>query len=221
MNDSARQAQDSNPVMDTQPRSTDMSQTPTAGEALTTALQRGFAVVDRLKRTEARIDDVMSRLDSGLVRWAQRQRSGEAGSDAFVRAMPIRQPWPLDAVVRLHQQSRDLVAESGVMAPFRRVRRRTAEDRLESLELSALLTKEALSRVLQRGRTVRRRSALALGVLALSVAIAGVLMYRWQRTVHAATARAAAAERRASAIREGMAVLSGEPSSAAAPSPER
>jgi anti-sigma-K factor RskA len=113
---------------------------------------------------------------------------------------PATQPWPLDDVVRLHNQLRDAANGNGheaehVITPRAPLVLPAAPpeilERLETLERSVGANES------ESGGSVTTAWRVAVVLLAVSIGVAGVLVGRLQNQVTAATARVSQAEQQA------------------------
>lgn len=148
-----------------------------------------------------RLTELSNQLESAVVEF--RSRSGDPRL-ALARPDPT---WPLDGVVRLHNQLR----ESGdVPAPGRspmRVETRaqlpeaatSLSERMETLENAHALGNAEIQQAAERSLRAGRRWWIAVILVAIGVGVTGGLLVRLQYQVRAAAARAAEAEHQAQA----------------------
>jgi anti-sigma-K factor RskA len=117
---------------------------------------------------------------------------------------PTAASWPLDDVVRLHNQLRDggevnghgergLSAQTLVLPAASS----SLADRLDTLERAVHDSQAENREAAEHGQTVSRGWRVAILLLAIGVAAAGVLVTRLQRQVTAATSRVSQAEQQA------------------------
>lgn len=114
------------------------------------------------------------------------------------------EPWQLEGVLQLHDELR---RSEGALPAAREEPPQLLLDRVESLELAAIASKEELQRTADRYVSQRRRSSFVIAVLALGLLTATLLALGWKRGVDAqlteASARLTEAQRVAqSAARE-------------------
>jgi DNA repair exonuclease SbcCD ATPase subunit len=165
------------------------------------------------ERTEARLAGLETDLHRQLGELSDQMRAAVAelrsSSGGQPPALPAQQPsWPLDGVVRLHNQlrrssdanhapERSLSAEPRLALP---AAASELSERMQTLERDLTDGQTAIRQAAQRSNRASRlwQGAIVLLVLAIGGA-AGVLVYRLQRQVGAAEARVTAAENRAQA----------------------
>jgi hypothetical protein len=117
---------------------------------------------------------------------------------------PTAASWPLEDVVRLHNQLRDGGEENGhgdrslatqtLVLPGPSA---NLADRLDTLERAVHDGQTEHREAAERGQTVNRGWRVAILLLAVGVVVAGVLVTRLQRQVNAATTRVSQAEQQA------------------------
>jgi len=130
----------------------------------------------------------------------------ELRANGALRSHSIQAPtpsWPLDDVVRLHNQLRDSDSNGGTDGGDQSLAKRTSlllpeappelVERLETLERAINETP------LENARSVGTAWRAAVVLLAISIGVAGVLVSRLQGQVNAATARVSQAEQQAQA----------------------
>ena len=149
----------------------------------------GSNLEHRLMDLTEQMQAVVSELRAnGVIRGQSLQSAGPA--------------WPLEDVVRLHNQLRDAPNGNGhegdsalATRPVLELPDAPAEllERLESLERSVSATET------ESGRSIGTVWRVAVVLLALSIGVAGVLVSRLQNQVNAATARVSQAEQQAQA----------------------
>jgi Anti-sigma-K factor rskA len=133
----------------------------------------------------------------------------ELRSMAGQRPQPVQTPataWPLDDVVRLHNQLRDAGEGNGAgehalatRAPLQLPEAPFLSERLDTLEQALNETQLENRQAAEQGRTVSRVWRVAIVLLAIGVSASGFLVGRLQRQMNAATARVSEAEQQAQA----------------------
>lgn len=105
------------------------------------------------------------------------------------RPAPSGEPWQLEGVLQLHDELR---RSEGALPPAREEPPQLLLDRVESLELAAVVGKEELQRTVDRYTSQRRRTSFAIAVLALGLVAATLLALGWKRAVDAQLSEASA-----------------------------
>jgi anti-sigma-K factor RskA len=125
----------------------------------------------------------------------------ELRANGALRSLSIQPPtpsWPLDDVVRLHNQLRDSDS-SGDQSLAKRTSLVLPEAPPELVERLETLERALHESPLENARSIGTAWRAAVVLLAISIGVAGVLVSRLQRQVNAATARVSQAEQQAQA----------------------
>jgi hypothetical protein len=124
----------------------------------------------------------------------------ELRANGTLRAHSIQAPtpsWPLEDVVRLHNQLRD--SDVGDQSMAKRTSLVLPEAPPELVERLETLERALNESPLENARSIGTAWRAAVVLLAISIGVAGVLVSRLQRQVNAATARVSQAEQQAQA----------------------
>jgi len=126
----------------------------------------------------------------------------ELRANGALRSLSIQPPtpsWPLDDVVRLHNQLRDSDSMSGDQSLAKRTSLVLPEAPPELVERLETLERALNESPLENARSIGTAWRAAVVLLAISIGVAGVLVGRLQRQVNSATARVSQAEQQAQA----------------------
>lgn len=94
------------------------------------------------------------------------------------------EPWPLEGVMSLHDELRR--SEGGLaLPPAREESTRLLAERVESLELAAVVGKEELQRTVERYSKQRRWANVAIVLLAAGIVSTAVTALNWKRSLDA------------------------------------
>jgi DNA repair exonuclease SbcCD ATPase subunit len=126
----------------------------------------------------------------------------ELKASGALRPHSIQPPtpsWPLEDVVRLHNQLRDSDSNGGDQSLAKRTSLVLPEAPPELVERLETLERAVNESPLENARSIGTAWRAAVVLLAISIGVAGVLVSRLQGQVNAATARVSQAERQAQA----------------------